>query len=592
MENKRLIFTSILIFLALAILFETSFAHAASAGTYCAERTTDNASCQNVPFSQVNTQYNYAPTACASTTFCKAGTCVDRVQGNCFPNTANSVCTDKGGVWYDSPPSAVPLCQQGCCFIGDQAAFVTQTRCQQLASTYTMNTTFRSDITNEAACIASAQPQSKGACVYETTSGRTCKFTTKQDCQAMESSGLQNVDFHAGDLCSNPDLGTNCGPTTQTTCLSGQDQVYFVDSCGNPANVYDFSKIYSKNNPVSINYWSYIPGVNGVNVSANPSLAKENKTNGNCNYYLGSTCRKYDKSIDGAKNQPSAGDYICRSLDCSSGLSVSQFNITYGRYPYNGETWCGSENKSGIILGENQGLQGTLVSDLSKKADFPGSRDVRFVCYNGVVSVEPCADYRQEICSQGNVSGINYASCVPNRWRDCYSQTNKKDCLNTDQRDCKWIVGLSILKDSNGTAMVVDNSSGNPTLVAPANSTDMRSQASCVPKYTPGLSASEAQQTCSLGSTNCVVTFTSNVVGGNQKIEKVGGADILGIHIGGNAIKTCFYDNGSVRQNWIQNYTNLCMSLGDCGVSVNYMNDSGYNKPKDLYSVQKTNSSK
>jgi hypothetical protein len=33
-----------------------------------------------------------------------------------------------------------------------------------------------------------------------------------------------------------------CGKTTNTVCVEGKDEVYFVDSCGNVANIYDASK--------------------------------------------------------------------------------------------------------------------------------------------------------------------------------------------------------------------------------------------------------------------------------------------------------------------------------------------------------------
>ena len=567
MKNKSLIFEILAITLLIlsGIAMQIRFTSAAPAGTYCAEKTTYGASCQNVPLNQVNTKYNYAPTACESTTFCKTGTCVDRQEGNCFTNTPHSVCVDSGNVWYDAPPSAVPLCQQGCCLIGDQAAFVTRTRCQQLSSLYGMSTNFRTDLNNEISCIASAQPQAKGACVYETSTGRTCKFSTKQECQNMKIDGYQGATFHQGYLCSNPDLGTNCGPTKQTTCLPGLDQVYFIDSCGNPANVYDASKI---NN---ISYWSYVPGINGVSVSSGDNNGNiESKTNGNCDYYLGSTCRKYDKTIDGATNRPYYGDYICRDLNCNSGAFVQDFKNKYGRIPYNGESWCGRESSSGIVLGENKGLTGTDVSSLNKNSNLPGSRDVRFVCYNGIVSVEPCADYRQEICSQDTTNGINTASCVINRWRDCYSQTSERDCNNTDKRDCKWIIGISILKDSNGNPLVWDSSSDK--LVARASSTDPRPQASCVPKYTPGFSSSEATQICSLANTNCIVTFTKSFLGkeGNEK------KNIFGIGIKGGKV-TCLNNNGTIVESWVKDFSNLCYSLGDCGVSLNYLGKPDYN---------------
>ena len=86
-----------------------------------------------------------------------------------------------------------------------------------------------------------------------------------------------------------------------------------------------------------------------------------------------------------------------------------------------GETWCASQQ------GTNDNL--------------PGSRYFRMVCYNGDVSVEPCADFRQETCIESDIEGFSTAACRVNKWRDCVAQTNKKDCENKDRRDCKWVDG-------------------------------------------------------------------------------------------------------------------------------------------------------
>ena len=608
-EKKVLNKTLILGIFALALLgiFIVNLKFASAAGTYCAERTTFNGTCQNVPLSQVNKSFAYAPTSCQYTSFCRAGTCVDTNSGNCMPNTASYTCGQSpGGVWYDDVPDNLPLCKQGCCLIGDQAAFVTQTRCNQLSTQYSLSSTFRSDITDEATCLASAQPQAKGACVYETSAGRTCKFTTKQDCQTIATNGV-NTNFHSGFLCSNPDLGTNCAPTDQTTCLPGKDQVYFVDSCGNPANVYNSDMFRSKGD-YNISYWSYTPGINGV---ANPAIVTSSSTNdvvkkdGNCDYYSGTTCRQFDSSIDGNSKRPSSGSYLCRSLSCSSAVSgtlASNFNKTYGYFPQNGETWCGTENSKGIQLGDNVGLTGgkstaggITVSNLDKGNNLPGSRDVRFVCYNGEVTVEPCADYRQEICSQTTIEGtkVKAASCVVNRWRDCYSQTSNTTCLDTGKRDCEWVVGVSIRKDSNGVPLVMNN---RGSLVAQANITDSRPGASCVPRYAPGLSDSEAQQVCSIASTNCLVTFSTDIF--NRTIASQSGSwwnkIFPGISPNYNYRITCFNDNGTVVQSWLDNQTNICYSLGDCGVSSDYLGGSGLNTKEDLYIViqgNNTNSS-
>ena len=42
--------------------------------------------------------------------------------------------------------------------------------------------------------------------------------------------------------------------TKETTCIEGKDEVYFKDSCGNIANIYDSSKINDKG------YWNKVIG--------------------------------------------------------------------------------------------------------------------------------------------------------------------------------------------------------------------------------------------------------------------------------------------------------------------------------------------
>src|SRR3989344_1419822 len=81
-------------------------------------------------------------------------------------------------------------------------------------------------------------------------------------------------------------------------CLPGKDEVYFVDSCGNTANIYDASKIDDKR------YWSTIFD---KSEACNPNSPNANSKNcGNCNYLQGSYCRDAQKG-----NSPTYGDSIC-----------------------------------------------------------------------------------------------------------------------------------------------------------------------------------------------------------------------------------------------------------------------------------------
>ena len=466
-------------------IFLVSSVYAVGQISYCCEKTNAGAWCQNAIQSDCDTGNNCegnacksTPSSCQATSYCRLGCCYDSQQGSCMKNTPQQVCTSNGGIWDASADCSIPQCELGCCLIGDQAAFVTQTQCKALSSLYGLQTNFRTDLTNEVSCISSASPGVKGACVYEEDFARTCQFLTKQECTALAK---PNSTFHKDKLCSDDTLGTNCGPSQKTTCVHGRDEVYFLDTCGNLANIYDSSKINDKT------YWSTIVA---KTQSCNPTVSNANSVScGNCDYYLGSTCKKYKK----ASNKPTYGDNICEDLGCKYD----------GKDYQHGETWCADSKGSDKNL--------------------PGSRHFRLVCYNGDVTVEPCADFRAEVCHESEIDGFKTAACRVNMWQDCNAQINKKDCNNTAKRDCQWVGGK------------------------------------CVPLYAPGfdfwVSDGSASELCDIVSSSCVVKYEKKLTGGKKCVENC----------------ECLLDS------WKTNKNKECVGIGDCGSKTNYLGFQGYN---------------
>lgn len=557
--------------IAFIMLQSSSVLAQTASSTYCAEHTTYGAWCQDVTIDQVDTYYQYSQTSCQSTTYCATGTCVNTQTGTCLSSPQATCNPSQGGTWYSSNPSSTALCQVGCCLIGDQASFTTKASCDSFSTLYGTNATFDKTVNNELDCISSAQPQAKGACVYDTDNGRACKFTTRQNCKSISSST-----FHQDFLCTNPTLGTNCAMTKQTTCLSTADQVYFIDSCGNPANVYDASKASDTN------YWSYVAGTNGVTLNKGDGANIESQTNGYCNYFSGSTCMQYSSTIDGSKPNL-MGDNICRDVNCKSTSDsfVQSFNSQYGRTPANGESWCGTETASSITLepNGNPGVSSTSISSYDKSGNNPGSTEVLFICANGKVTTQVGANYRNYICIQNKTSnGFISAAFVVNRWNDCIAQNSSKNCLNTDQRDCQWITGASVQKDSNGQPLVWDQT--QDLLVPSSGASDTRQEASCVPKYPSGFDTSTSN-TCGSASRVCYVNYTqspTDAATGYWRVDNSSGA------------VTCLgnYNDPSkpqVLSDWQSNLTNLCSSMGDCGISINYVNTNGANGVSDIFSV-------
>ena len=518
MKNKK--FLGLCIFLLLGIFLINLISSVEI--SYCCEKTIDGLWCQNQPREQCDEsisvtgeKYKVQPTSCESTAYCKKGCCFDSQEGTCLENTAQKNCEIKGGVWADDAECDIPQCSYGCCLIGNQAAFVTQTRCKRLASIYGLETNFRQDIKNEIQCIASATSYEKGACVFEREFQKTCELLTQKECQEMDSSGV-DTEFHKGYLCSAEELGTICGPSEQTTCVEGRDEIFYLDTCGNLANVYDATKMNDKT------YWSKIVEEESL---CKLNLDTNSKYCGNCDYFLGSTCKAAEK-----QDNPVYGDNICKDLSCEYDTNRNG-KIDSDEHYSHGETWCATNAEKG---NEND----------------PGARYFRLVCYNGEVTVEPCEDFRNQFCIESEVNGFKTAACKTNRYHDCIEQTKEEDCLNTAKRDCEWIS----LK--NNKQEVVEEF--------------------CVPKYSPGFdfweiieNNQETTSLCSSASIVCVAEFEKGYL--DDKWQCVHGCHC------------CFdedskYHEGCTGDQYWLDREQMCQALGDCGSSLNYLGIKGYPK--------------
>lgn len=535
-RKKRLIISIIL--LIIIILVSISFIVSAQSSSdqtitgevsVCCEKTLSGAYCQNEAQSECDPNFRSTPTSCESTSFCKKGCCYDSDEGVCMENTPQEACKASNGVWSDSPTCAIPQCDLGCCVLGEQAAFVPLVRCKKLSSLYGLQTDFRDDVADEISCIALASAQDTGACVFESEFTRTCKFTTRGECDSTKLTSLTNasVEFYKDYLCSYEELQTNCGRSTKTSCIDGRSGVYFLDTCGNPANIYDASKIND------IDYWSRVYKPEESCASGGASVGS--KSCGNCDYIEGSICGKAEKG-EGA----SYGDYICKSTDCKE--------TSNGKDYKNGESWC--------------------FWDSGKKTeDRVGSRHYRHICVMGEEIVEPCEDYRNEMCIESSLEGdFSQAGCVINKWQDCVLQNDSSDCENGDKRDCKWIVlDLNNPDLKKGLTGKLKASLSNMGGILGGNTVsdkiDDEGVGRCVPNIAPGLdfwnSAGSAAGQCSLGDQSCVVKYTKKLYTDWECAENC----------------ECLKDTARVLAN------NYCSSLGDCGAKANYIGkfvDKGY----------------
>ncbi len=517
MKNKtkklNLLAFNLLTFMFLLVL-SLNLAYAQEVN-WCCEKTLSGAYCQNAPKDQCDSGFLSSPTSCEATSFCKKGCCYDSDEGICAENVPEEACKANNGVWSDSASCEIPQCELGCCILGQEAAYTSLQRCKKLSGNFGLQMDFRRDIIDEVSCIELATAQDVGACVYEKEFTVTCKFGTRGECDSQKLQGVTNesINFYKDYLCTSQELNTNCEKTQKTSCVEGKDKVYFLDSCGNPANIYDSSKV---NDP---NYWEKV-------VKPEKSCQGNSKTCGNCDYLGGSICAKASGG-----NRPAYGDYICKDINCYDTSNDKDYK--------NGESWC-------------------VFDQGNKNVDTVGSRYFRHICFAGEEIIEPCSDFRQEVCvenSIGEEEDFSQAGCVPNRYQDCVLQKDSDDCLNSDKRDCKWISLDLNSKENIGKNIKSGLLSRVSGKIGVTNLGKLEKKEKefgrCVPKIAPGLQFwdQSSVSACSIGSQSCIVKFEKKVIGGKKCVENC----------------ECLEEGTKVLAN------SICSAIGDCGADFNYV---------------------
>lgn len=462
--------------LFLVVLFSINLI---SAINVCCEETNEGGLCLYVPEEQCASQ-NRAATSCAETTYCKFGACINSLKGECTTST-KAVCEADGLVWDEKDKDDIPVCQNGCCIMGDKVAFVTQIECKQVASEYGLNSVFNPSL-SEKECRSLSISKEEGACVTEEDYVTDCEnYVTRENCEQRENSG-----FYPDLLCTAEGI-SNCAPTENTVCYDEgtSTKVYFIDSCKQRANVYDES-MYSKNdnswNLEMRNYWTEIQDPSCTTTGADSSC-------GNCNYVGGSICVEYKS---GAKNMPSQapkyGDYVCSSMSC---YYDTNHDGTKEKYDH-GESWCaemkGTYNNLPLYLTYDPfsaDLTDTEKANIAnvreelkdvEKYNTPGSRYVRLGCWDGEIKIYPCRDYRQEVCVEEEiVPGYSYSQCILNTWRDCNNITTQTECEATTNL-CKWVIGYRPLFTENVNPKAYKDAEYN-----------QEEQGTCVPLIPPGI---------------------------------------------------------------------------------------------------------
>jgi hypothetical protein len=424
----------------------------------CCSRTEDGQICSEVLQSNCNLDADFLPgRTCLSAPFCKEGCCYIEDEGVYDPAVIQGDCE------YDWAPDRscnLPGAIKGCCVLGENTRFETYGECKFHSDIYALSKDSEIDWKeglSQIDCLLLAQKKKKGACVLPRDD---CKFTTEANCV-----GLDGV-FHEDILCTSSDIQTNCRMTEKTRCVDGFDGVYFVDSCGNTANIYDAKRAKDPT------YWDRL--ISTSNSCSAPNGARDSKTCGNCNRFEGGICSpakpdNFDVQM---------GDYYCRNTECTYKDSFGQTH----KYK-NGESWCVYDGP----IGDGE--------------DVPGSRHFRYICNAGTVKVEPCADLRNEICVQRNTMDTQGSAVTDNvNFHNAVCRKNNaKHCIQIGEGSMK-----ACEQEPDCMVLAVTKAVGSFDFEI------------CVPMYPEGFSfepkyQAEGSNICAINTRTCVTTYVQMI---------------------------------------------------------------------------------
>ncbi|MEK6816053.1 MAG: hypothetical protein AABY09_00430, partial [Nanoarchaeota archaeon] len=230
----------------------------------------------------------------------------------------------------------------------------------------------------------------------------------------------------------------------------------------------------------------------------------------------------------------------CKSVNCvTTWADPTSSDPINGGLRYNGEAWCSYDALTGPSF------------------DVVGSRHYRHICINGEEMVEPCKDFREEMCMSltlvddliKNVEMKN-AKCQPNRWKECTTTCNtakdaadtneegiklevdKKCCERSDLRDCIWV------SDETGGV--------------------------CMPKIAPGLKFWTDTTKGATPDANAVAECEK----GKREITAKWGRHKLETEE--TSPWECKENCDAYKDEILDNRNQMCRSFGDCGAHYNY----------------------
>ncbi|MEK6940665.1 MAG: hypothetical protein AABW49_02085 [Nanoarchaeota archaeon] len=436
----------------------------------------------------------------------QTGCCEETASGDTCLATTQENCKGKYQLGVQCEDTNV--CNVGCCLVNNQCASQTgQYSCTQQGGAY-----FDAECSGIKAC-------QEGCCQI----GDNFFLASQQQCMEItRNEGLKEITFFPEIIdefscleqkkgldegcCASGDI---CAYTTRELCGEG---IFEEKKCSDIALCACDAKAYTGCVDEDVYYFD--------------SCGNKEELAEDCDYNSGTICSEDKENVQ------------CVSVNCKQTLDRKTLwgddvRDNDGGPRKNGESWCQYDGAVGV------------------GNDLVGSRHYRHMCVNGKELVEPCKDYREEYCIEGEVEFdggevYNQARCITNSWEDCTTECNSAKGLNGNQRDaalqkdkvccenpersCLWKGVLSSELEAAAQAglrdLCEDPETGEPIPCATIRSAE--DEGVCIPLVPPGLvfweedndgtqePSADIVEFCDAGTNSCEVFFTKSVMTGYE----------------------------------------------------------------------------
>jgi hypothetical protein len=320
------------------------------------------------------TIYMIAPVSASSNVCCEKTKsneyCLYTDPSNCDTN----VRSDNAA----STCSETSYCQVGCCQASDGTCFKSTSlaKCNAQEGTFTTGADCSNAECKKGCCVLS------GSCSYVTD--KRCEDLLKNFPELTKDFRDAGTETDCSNMCREGEEGccqdeNGCSFTSRGSCSGTFSNSLCSDIAKCSCTEHSTKGCYDDDV-----YWYDSCG------------NREDKVQ-DCDYSAGTICGK-----------DTNGDFTCKSVNCQTTYKDEKnvHDPQMGGLRKNGESWCVYESGTGDYL------------------DRPGTRHSKHMCVNGEEIVEPCRDYREEICIQGKVKEYTESQCIMNEIYDSEIESN------------------------------------------------------------------------------------------------------------------------------------------------------------------------